>query len=94
VNRWIAYHGFSLNVSTFLEPFDSIGEPVLSAGRWTHRQTSMESRRQRPAPMAKVREAVIRRVESVFGLERHHLYTHHPLIRRKVASHVYASSLG
>jgi lipoyl(octanoyl) transferase len=94
VNRWIAYHGFSLNVSTFLEPFGMIGEPVFSPGRPTLRQTSMESRRQRPAPMAKVREAVIRRVESVFGLERHHLYTTHPMIRRKVASHVYAPSLG
>ncbi len=94
VNRWIAYHGFSLNVSTFLEPFEALGEPSPGSGRSMVRQTSMESRRQRPAPMAKVREAVIRRVESVFGLERHHLYTHHPLIRRKVVSHVYAPSLG
>ncbi len=54
----------------------------------------MESWRQRPAPMAKVREAVIRQVEAVFGLERHHLYTHHPLIRQKVGAHVYAPSLG
>ncbi len=94
VNRWIAYHGFSLNVSTFLEPFAAIVEPTHSTGSPALRQTSMESRRQRPAPMAKVREAVIRRVESVFGLERHHVYTHHPMIRRKVASHVYAPSLG
>ena len=89
VDRWIAYHGFTLNVSTFLEPFDLIREP----GDPATRQTSMESRRQRPAPMAKVREAAIRRVESVFGLERHHLYTHHPLIRRKVGTHDYAPSL-
>jgi lipoyl(octanoyl) transferase len=94
VNRWIAYHGFTLNVSTFLEPFEMIDEPALAAGRPPIRQTSMESRRQRPAPMAKVREAVIRRVEAIFGLERHHLYTHHPLIRRKVGSHAYAQSLG
>ena len=86
VNRWIAYHGFTLNVSTFLESFEILDEP--------HRQASMESRRQRPAPMAKVREAVIRRVEEVFGLGRHHLYTHHPLIRREVGSHAYAQSLG
>jgi lipoyl(octanoyl) transferase len=86
VTRWIAYHGFTLNVSTFLEPFEVLDEP--------HRQASMESRRQRPAPMAKVREALIRRVEGVFGLGRHHLYTHHPLIRRKVDSHAYAQSFG
>ena len=94
VNRWIAYHGFTLNVSTFLEPFELLDEPADRPGGLALRQTSMESRRQRPAPMAKVREAVIRRVEGVFGLERHHLYTHHPLIRRKVGSHAYAQSLG
>jgi len=94
VNRWIAYHGFTLNVSTFLEPFERLDEPSGSPGGPTIRQTSMESRRQRPAPMAKVREAVIRQVEEVFGLERHHLYTHHPLIRRKVGTHAYAQSLG
>ena len=45
------------------------------AGSWPLRQTSMESRRQRPAPMPKVREALIRHLEDVFGLERHHVYT-------------------
>ncbi len=94
VNRWIAYHGFTLNVSTFLEPFDLIAEPGRGSSRFATRQTSMESRRQRPAPMATVREAIIRRAESVFGLRRHHLYTHHPLIRRKVGIHAYAQTLG
>jgi lipoyl(octanoyl) transferase len=94
VSRWIAYHGFTLNVSTFLEPFEQLDEPAGRPGVPALRQTSMESRRQRPAPMAKVRESVIRRVEEVFGLERHHLYTNHPLIRRKVSSHAYAKSLG
>jgi lipoyl(octanoyl) transferase len=94
VSRWIAYHGFTLNVSTFLEPFEQLDEPGGRPGVPALRQTSMESRRQRPAPMAKVRESVIRRVEEVFGLERHHLYTNHPLLRRKVSSHAYAQSLG
>ncbi|WP_435018787.1 lipoyl(octanoyl) transferase LipB [Tundrisphaera sp. TA3] len=91
VKRSIAYHGFTLNVSTFLGPFGLLRDPSADG---PIRQTSMESRRQRPTPMAKVREAVIRRVESVFGLERHHLYTHHPSIRRKVGSHDFAPSLG
>ena len=94
VSRWIAYHGFTLNVSTFLEPFGWLDEAPIGPGRPPIRQASMESRRQRPAPMAKVRESVIRHVESVFDLERHHLYTHHPLIRRKVGTHAYAPSLG
>jgi lipoyl(octanoyl) transferase len=54
----------------------------------------MEARRQRPAPMSQVREALIRQLETAFGLERHHVYTDHPLIRRKVRAHVYAQSPG
>jgi lipoyl(octanoyl) transferase len=92
VNRWIAYYGFTLNVGTYLGSFDLIDEPGPCFSPL--RQTSMESRRQRPAPMAKVRESLIRRVEEGFGLERHHLYTDHPLIRRRARPHVYAQSLG
>ena len=93
VNRWIAYHGLTLNVGPFLEPFEMIlDEPGV--GSDPLRQTSMESRRQRLTPMPKVREALIRRLETEFGLERHHIYTHHPLIRRKVFDHVYAPSAG
>jgi lipoyl(octanoyl) transferase len=92
VSRWIAYHGLTLNVGSYLQPFDLIEEPGL--GAYPARQTSMESKRQRPAPMPKVREALIRHLESVFGLERHHIYSHHPLIRRKVLAHVYAGSPG
>ena len=92
VNRWIAYHGLTLNVGAFLEPFDLIAEPGI--GPLPLRQTSIEARRQRPAPMAKVRESLIRGIETAFGLARHHLYTHHPLIRSKVRPHVYAQSPG
>jgi lipoyl(octanoyl) transferase len=44
--------------------------------------------------MPRVREALVRQLELVFGLERHHVFTDHPLIRRKVRSHVYAPSPG
>ena len=63
-------------------------------GKLPLRNTSMESRRQRHTAMSKVREALIRSLEQVFGLEQHHVYTNHPLIRRKVFSHVYAPSPG
>ncbi len=92
VNRWIAYHGVTLNVGPYLELFDILDEPGI--GGIPLRQTSMESRRQRAAPMPKVRESLIRQVEAVFGLDGHHLYTHHPQIRRKVLTHVYAPSPG
>jgi lipoyl(octanoyl) transferase len=92
VSRWIAYHGLTLNVGPYLELFDVLDEPGI--GRAPLRYTSMESRRQRQTPMPKVRESLIRRIEDVFGVRRHHLYTHHPQIRRKVLSHVYAPSPG
>jgi lipoyl(octanoyl) transferase len=92
VSRWIAYHGFTLNVGPFLDLFDILDEPGIVPA--SLRQTSMESRRQRYTSMPKVRETLIRSLERVFGLERHHVYTRHPLIRRKVLSHVYAPSPG
>jgi lipoyl(octanoyl) transferase len=88
VGRWIASHGFTLNVGSYLGPFRLIDEPTIP----TIRATSMEAWRQRPTPMAKVREALIRRVETVFGVEQHHIYTSHPLIRRKASVHVFAAS--
>jgi lipoyl(octanoyl) transferase len=92
VNREIAYHGLTVNVGPFLRAFELINEP--GPGFSLVRQTSMEARRQRPAPMSRVRETMVRQLEAAFGLERHHVYTDHPLIRRKVASHVYAQSPG
>jgi lipoyl(octanoyl) transferase len=92
VNRWITYYGFTLNVGTYLEPFELLDEPGPDQSRI--RQTSMEARRQRPAPMAKVREALIRRLELAYGLEEHVLFTDHPLIRRRARFHAYAQSLG
>jgi lipoyl(octanoyl) transferase len=70
--------------------FEVLDEP--GHGTWPLRQTSIEARRQRLTPMPKVREALLRHLEAVFGLERHHVYTHHPLIRQKVRAHVYAQS--
>jgi lipoyl(octanoyl) transferase len=92
VNRWIAYHGLTLNVGPYLDLFEILDEPGL--GSAPLRQTSMESRRQRQAPMSRVRESLIRNLEQAMGLERHHVYTRHPLIRRKVLCDVYAPSPG
>jgi lipoyl(octanoyl) transferase len=92
VTRWIAYHGLTLNVGPYLAHFlDVLSEPG-TAGMPLH-QTSMEARRQRPAPMSRVRESVIRHVSEVFAFPYHHLYTDHPLLRRKVRADVFAPSL-
>ncbi len=90
--RWIAYHGFVLNVGPYLEPFRILQEPGPD-GAFV-RQTSMEAQRNRPAPMSRVREATIRQFEHAFGLSNNHLFTDHSMLRRKVPSHVYAPSLG
>lgn len=92
VNRWIAYHGLTLNVGPYLDLFDLLDEPGIGPSRL--HQTSMESRRQRQAPMSRVREALIRHLEEGLGLERRHVYTGHPSIRREVLSDVYAPSPG
>ena len=91
VGRWIASHGFTLNVGAYLGPFRLIEDPA-APGLLATRATSMEAWRQRPTPMPKVREAVVRRVEAAFGVEHHHLYTSHPLIRRKAPTHALAVS--
>ncbi|MDX2035072.1 MAG: lipoyl(octanoyl) transferase [Isosphaeraceae bacterium] len=93
VNRWIAYHGFTLNVGPFLEPFRVLLDEPAPGGR-SLRQTSMEAWRQRPTPPSQVRESLIRGVEREFGLERRHLFTRHPSLRRKVRTHVHAESRG
>jgi lipoyl(octanoyl) transferase len=92
VSRSIAYHGLTLNVGPFLDLFDVMYEPGI--GGIPLRHTSMEARRQRHTAMSKVREALIRHVETEFGLKRHHVYTRHPLIRQKVIAHAYAPSPG
>lgn len=92
VKRWIAYHGVTVNVGPFLEPFQILDEPGPDGGRL--RLTSLEAQRQRPAPMPKVRESFIRHLESTFNLSRHHVYTDHPMVRRKARLHAYAQSLG
>jgi lipoyl(octanoyl) transferase len=92
VTRWIAYHGLTLNVGPYLELFQVLDEPDVGLGPL--RYTSMEARRQRHTAMSKVREALVRRLEEVFGVERHHVYTHHPMINGKVFSHVYAPAPG
>lgn len=92
VKRWTAYHGLTVNVGAYLEPFRLIDEP--GPGSVPLRQTSLEAQRQRPAPMHRVREALIDQLGRAFGLTRHHLYTDHPLIRRKARANVYAESLG
>lgn len=87
VNRWIAYYGLTLNVGPFLAPFGLLEEPGPN-GR-AMRYTSMEARRQRLVPIPRVKEALVRQFEEVFGLQRHVVFTDHPLLRSREPSHAY-----
>jgi lipoyl(octanoyl) transferase len=92
IGRWISSHGFTLNVGAYLDPFRLVEEPASESDPRPVRSTTMEAWRQRPTPMAKVREVVIRQVEAAFRLDAHHLYTNHPLMPRKAPFDVFASS--
>ena len=86
VNRWIAYHGLTLNVGPYLGPFHEVIEEIGPDGA-PIRQTSLEARRQRPAPMARARETLLRQLAQAYGLVTSHVYTTHPMIRPKVRPH-------
>ena len=62
VNRWIAYHGLTLNVGPYPRSVRRPRRAGPGPASCRSAQTSMESRRQRPAPMSRVREALIRRI--------------------------------
>ena len=62
ISRWITSHGFALNVSADLAPFDFI----VPCGIPDRRVTSLEKLLGRPVPMGDVEEAVVRGVEQVF----------------------------
>lgn len=82
----VTCHGLFLNVSpdpSFLEVCRSNAEDEPS--------TSMQAQRLQRVPMNRVREALVRHLESRFEYDESHIYTGHPLLRRtsrKVCLHV------
>lgn len=92
VNRWVSAYGFTINVGPYLGPFRLLAVPGPDGTPLY--QTSIEARRQRPAAMSQVREAIIRQFQAAYGYSNHHLYTSHAMIRGKASRHVAAQYLG
>lgn len=88
VSRWVSYFGMTLNVSGMRNQF----RILHPEGNGSLRATTMEAERQRPAPMAKVRECVLTKFVEQFQPARYNLYTHHPMLRPKGRPRTYASS--
>lgn len=76
VKNWITYYGAYLNVMAPLPlarrlQTDPIGNSPAS---------SLMAERQQPVRIASVRERLVRHFAASLGIERWHLYTHHPLL--------------
>jgi lipoate-protein ligase B len=54
------------------------------------RATTMESERQRPAPMAKVRECLVGKFVECFQPARYNLFTQHPMLSAPARPRIYA----
>ena len=88
LSRWVSYHGVTLNVGGPTDRF-RILHPERNGAL---RATTMEAERQRPAPMAKVRECLVRKFIETFELERSTFYSAHPMLKQRRSLHVYAAS--
>ncbi len=65
VRRWVAWHGFALNVADDLGPFDAI----VPCGLRGVSMTSLEGLLGRPVPLSEAADEVIRAFSEVFSME-------------------------
>jgi len=63
VRRWVAWHGFALNVSTPVEAF----APIIPCGIRDRGVTSLERLLGRPVPRETLQEALVREMVAAFG---------------------------
>lgn len=77
VKNWVSYYGAYVNVAPALYPFRWVKSDPSSDTP----MTSLAADRRRPVRMTAIREALVRRLATAWGCERHHIYTGHPLLR-------------
>ena len=86
VRDGVSLHGLFVNVNLDMYRFRRLYPREVA-----RRMTSLEVQRQSVTRMDTVRESVIRHVTELFGYERRHVYSGHPLLRRtRRPIHVYA----
>jgi lipoyl(octanoyl) transferase len=88
ISRWVSYFGMTLNVSGIRNQF----RILHPEGNGALRATTMEAERQRPAPMAKVRECMVSKFVEAFQPVRYNLFTNHPMLGTVGRPRIYARS--
>src|SRR3989304_1955932 len=79
VRNWITYYGVYLNVDPPMGLFKIVdSDPVKHS-----KMSCLVAERRGPVRMTAVRAALVRRLSEVFGCDRYHLFTGHPLLRRE-----------
>ena len=78
VGDWTTSYGGILNVNPQLEPFRRV-----RTGPHHPTMTSLQRESRRPLRIARVREVLVEQLAGAFGMESVHVFTDHPLLRRK-----------
>jgi lipoyl(octanoyl) transferase len=79
VRHWVTYYGAYLNVCPPMGLFRLVQTDLLGKAS----MSSLVAERCGPVRMTGVRAALVRRLAERFGCDRFHLYTGHPMLRRK-----------
>ena len=78
VKSWVAYHGLFVNVAPSMDLM-RLARPLDPETRLT----SLAAQRMTQTSMHAVRESLVRNLAAQLGYERWHVYTGHPLLRRR-----------
>jgi lipoyl(octanoyl) transferase len=79
VRNWITYYGAYLNVSPPMGLFRVVESDPLEHSR----MSCLMAERRGPVRMTTVRATLVRHLSEIFGCDRYHLFTGHPLLRHE-----------
>ena len=79
VRNWVTYYGAYLNVCPPMGLFRLVESDPLEHSR----MSCLMAERRGPVRMTTVRATLVRHLSEIFGCDRYHLFTGHPLLRRE-----------